>query len=124
MLRRASASPPITMLLLAASAWLVGCMGPAGMSGAEASEPTLRDKTMTVQRAKSSLVDGQTTKAETLATLGPAAVVKFDSGYEVWAYRGSQTRSRDAHAELVVLFTPAGVVQKSRICPAPAVVSP
>ena len=83
----------------------------------------LRDKTMSVEKAQSALVTGKTTKAEALAALGPAAVVAFDSGFEVWAYRSRQGRNRDANAELVVLFTPAGVVQKSRIRPASGVVS-
>jgi hypothetical protein len=42
------------------------------------------------------------------AALGEAAVVDFDSGYEVWLYR-------EKLSELVLLFAPSGVVTKTRI---------
>lgn len=120
---------PSLVLVLAGWTWLLGCGGCAGSGGYSAIEsdgPILRDKTMSVERAQSSLVIGQTTKADTLAALGPATVITFDSGYEVWAYRTAPTRSssRDANAELVILFAPAGVVHKSRIRPAPMPLAP
>lgn len=117
---------PSLVLVLAGWTWLLGCGGCAGSGGYSAIEsdgPILRDKTMSVERAQSSLVIGQTTKADTLAALGPATVITFDSGYEVWAYRTAR-RSRDANAELVILFAPAGVVQKSQIRPAPMPLTP
>ena len=112
-----------SLLVWAALAWLSGCAGSGGLSATEPGLPILRDITMSANRAQSSLVIGQTTKAEALAVLGPATVIKFDSGYEVWAYRSREGRSRDTNAELVILFTPAGVVHKSRIRPATGVVS-
>ena len=111
------------LLTVAASVCLIGCAALGDVPTTEPGAPVLRDKTMSVEQAQSALVTGKTTKAEALAALGPAAVVAFDSGFEVWAYRSRQGRSRDANAELVVLFTPAGVVQKSRIRPASGVVS-
>ena len=112
-----------SLLVWAALAWLSGCAGSGGLSATESGPPILRDLKMSAGRAQSSLVIGQTTKAEALAALGPATVIKFDSGYEVWAYRSREGRSRDTNAELVILFTPAGVVHKSRIRPATGVVS-
>ncbi len=114
---------PRLLFVLATLAWLSGCAGSSALSAIESEAPILRDKTMSVQQAQSSLVIGQTTKADTLAALGPAIVVTFDSGYEVWAYR-TATRLRDANAELVILFAPAGVVHKSRIRPAPMPLTP
>ena len=72
------------------------------------------------------------TKAAVTATLGPASVVRFDSGYEVWAYRFvtaaagekssgkapvAPTETQSALSELVLLFNPSGVVDKVRIRP-------
>ncbi len=112
-----------SLLVWAAAACLSGCAGSVGLSVAESDGLILRDKTISAECAQSSLVIGQTTKAEALAALGPATVIRFDSGYEVWAYRSKEGRSRDANAELVILFTPAGVVHKSRVRPATGVVS-
>jgi hypothetical protein len=71
------------------------------------------------------------TRAEVMAALGPATVVRFDSGYEVWVYRFVEPAARrqgrrgdapaagdDASSELVMLFAPAGVVTKVRVRPA------
>jgi hypothetical protein len=110
--------------LSAALTLLSGCAGSGGLSGAESVAPMFRNNALSAQSAQSSLVIGKTTKAETLDALGPATVIKFDSGYEVWAYRSAVKRSRDAGAELVILFTSAGVVQKSRVRPAPETVLP
>lgn len=114
------------LFVLATLAWLSGCAGSSALSAIESEAPILRDKTMSVERAQSSLVIGKTTKAETLAALGSATVVTFDSGYDVWAYRTAPTRSslRDANAELVILFAPDGMVHKSRIRPAPMPLAP
>jgi hypothetical protein len=73
------------------------------------------------------------TRAEVTAALGPATIVRFDSGYEVWVYRfvepaarkqagvaAGATAARDLldvrrPAELVMLFAPSGVVTKVRV---------
>jgi hypothetical protein len=57
------------------------------------------------------------TKADVIAELGSATVLRFDSGYEVWAYRLAQPSARDRteSSELVLLFTPSDVVAKVRI---------
>lgn len=79
------------------------------------------DGTDDTRTAAEGIEPGESTKAEVQAQLGPAKVIGFDSGYEVWVYR---TRSGDEDAEnspepvmlteKVVLFAPSGVVQKSR----------
>jgi hypothetical protein len=68
--------------------------------------------------AQAAVVIGQSTKAEVKAALGEAAVVPFDSGFEVWVYRwpGTQGTLRAA-TELVILFAPSGVAKKTRIRP-------
>jgi hypothetical protein len=48
------------------------------------------------------------TKADLVAALGQASVVRFDSGYEVWIYKP------DDQTEFVALVTPSGAVAKTR----------
>ena len=48
------------------------------------------------------------TKAEARAALGEAKVLRFDSGYEVWAYDW-------AGSDFIVLFSPGGRAAKSRL---------
>ena len=50
-------------------------------------------------------------KAEVQGAYGRAAMIRFDTGYEVWAYRYGKT-------EFSVLFAPSGVVEKTRLRPA------
>ena len=45
------------------------------------------------------------TKADVRAAFGPATVIAFDNGYEIWAYDfGPPQKPRLAHDELVLLF--------------------
>ena len=66
--------------------------------------------------AETGIVVGKSTKADVSAALGKTTAIPFDSGYEVWVYHlageGSAARGR---TEFVVLFSPAGVVTKTRI---------
>lgn len=85
---------------------------------------------------------GTSSKADIQARLGAAdARVKFDSGYEVWAYQfassgslfenigamfqqlGSST-ALPGMTEVVILFAPSGVASKIRLRQAPAAVKP
>lgn len=113
-------------ILLVASAltsalWLAGCASAFRTSKPEL--PPFRDASMSLQAASDTINLDKTTKAEALATLGPATVVKFDSGFEVWVYRSYQAngpKSPEADAvpaEFVILFTPQGIVSKTRIRP-------
>ncbi len=105
--------------------WLAGCAsGQLALFGGQRSTPPFRDPNLSVQAASGSLAPGQSTKADVLAALGPATVLKFDSGYEVWAYRTKSAEPASTHAELVILFAPSGVVAKSRVRPAYVVSAP
>ena len=60
-------------------------------------------------------------KQEVRAAFGEAATIRFDNGYEVWSYDfGPPQNPRLARDELVVLFSPSGVVSNTRLRPAPA----
>ncbi|WP_156955370.1 hypothetical protein [Polaromonas glacialis] len=71
-----------------------------------------------MQTASEAVAIGTSSKQEVMAALGPATVVRFDSGYEVWVYRKNPLRSEAANAEFVILFAPSGIVKKTRIRPA------
>ena len=96
---------------------LAGCAGPTGLLFGQANtEPLFAEKTLSVQAASDAVVPGRSTKAEVLAALGKATVVKFESGYEVWVYRGSVAGSQPTGiTEFVILFGPDGVLKKSRV---------
>ena len=116
-----AAGPPpkklATVSLAALSLLLAGCAGPAGLLfGSAETVPLFRDKALSVQDARDFLAPGRSTKADTLAALGKATVVRFDSGYEVWAYRGTVADSQStAKTEFIILFGPDGVLKKTRI---------
>jgi hypothetical protein len=95
--------------LVATVLWLTGCVAPTA-SGSPA--PPFRMAGMSAQDALKTIASGTSTKADVLTQLGPANVVRFDSGFEVWVYS-------PPGAEFVVLFTPSGVVKKTRIRPLP-----
>ena len=100
---------------------LAGCAGPSAGSKPQAGAPGFRDPGMSIQSANAAIAIGTSTRAEVLAVLGPGTVVTFDSGFEIWVYRGQppDTASNAATkpAELVILFAPSGVVKKTRIKP-------
>jgi hypothetical protein len=108
---------PAGKLLMCASLVLAGCAGPGGLSGADDRQPPFRDKTLAMPDAQAMVTPGSSTKAEVAAALGPATVVRFGSGYEVWAYREKLPRSPTPGAEFVILFAPSGIVQKTRLRP-------
>ena len=64
-----------------------------------------------------SAAEGATRKAEVRAALGEAVAIDFDSGYEVWVYRDRlpDPSPPPASSELVLLFSPSGLLAKSRI---------
>lgn len=112
--RRTVRHPLCGASLFAACLWLGGCAGPGGLF--ENGKPPFRDPALAVAAAKERVVAGQSRKADVMAALGPASVVRFDSGYEVWAYRAKAERGLSAE-ELVILFEPSGVVKKARVRP-------
>lgn len=125
--------------LVLAIALAGGC---AGCATPPASAPSLmvisqQAKTVGAERAKHAVVVGRSTKADVAAALGETLAILFDSGYEIWLYRltddasqgenvgqrltrlFSQRRDRESTAEYVILFSPEGVVAKTRIRPPP-----
>ena len=105
-----------TSLLLACCLGLAACAVPGGR-GADDLQPPFRDKALTMQSAQGMVIPGTSSKADVTAALGPATVVRFDSGYEVWVYREKPARSPAPGAEFVILFAPSGIVQKTRMRP-------
>jgi hypothetical protein len=99
-------------LFVCVSLVLVGCATPP-----DETRPPFRDSQLSMQGAQATVLPGTSTKADVTAALGPATVVRFDSGYEVWAYREKPPKSEIPGAEFVILFTPSGIVQKTRIRP-------
>lgn len=99
-------------------ALIAGCAGGGELFSSGNIDVVFANKSMSVQQADSVVAIGQSTKADVLAALGPATVIRFDSGQEVWVYRGKLLRLPATGAEFVILFAPSGVVQKTRTRPA------
>lgn len=99
----------------AAAALVAGCAMPAGQVAIEKPASTALAPGLTPQTAQARIVPGQSTKAQAAAALGPATVVHFDSGYEVWVWQQKGPRAGREPDELVVLFAPDGVARKSRV---------
>ena len=97
--------------------WLAGCVGP-GLFNAGSDAPPFRNPAVSMQNAGDTIVIGKTTKAEVMAALGAATVINFDSGFEVWVYRARSRAPSETKAEFVILFTPDGIVKKTRVRPA------
>ena len=71
-----------------------------------------------MQSDRDGITVGKSSKAEVMAALGTGTVINFDSGYEVWVYRTKSREPAEAKAEFVILFSPDGVVRKTRLRPA------
>ena len=97
--------------------WLAGCAGP-GLFNAGNDAPPFSNPTLSMQNASDSVTVGKSSKTDVLAALGAATVINFDSGYEVWVYRAKSREPAEAKAEFVILFSPDGVVKKTRLRPA------
>jgi len=103
-------------LVVALCMGLAGCATSSGRFGSAARGAPFGDPALTVQQASHALAVGSSTRADVLDRLGVAKVVRFDSGVEVWAYGGPPVGSQaGGPGELVLLFTPSGVLQKMRV---------
>ena len=102
-------------ILCAVCLWLAGCAGSFGEEESKNSAPAFRDPKMSVQEALDAVVIGKSKQADVAAALGKAAVIKFDSGFEVWVYRVRSSEIAVKKSEIVVLFAPSGVVKKVRM---------
>ncbi|MFM9901627.1 MAG: hypothetical protein ACKVOT_11465 [Polaromonas sp.] len=108
------------VLFLLRSAVAGAALALAGCAGFNApAAPPFRDPALSMPGAQALIVPGQSTRQDVAAALGPATVLTFDSGFEVWAYRTPPSRTASASAELVILFGPSGVVRKTRLRTAP-----
>ena len=104
-------------LAAAFCAGLAGCMSLSGNPDAPDPASALQPAGPSLQVAAAAIVPGQS-KDDVRARLGNAIEIQFDSGYEVWLYRdGDAARGSGARTELVILFTPTGVVKKTRVRP-------
>jgi hypothetical protein len=101
----------------ALAAGVAGCAVPvAGPLVIEKPESSELAPGVSAQAAREAVVIGKSTRAEVAAALGPATIVRFDSGYEVWVYRTKQTGAApESASEFVILFAPNGVVKKTRV---------
>lgn len=97
--------------------WLAACAGP-GLFGCGPDAPPFSNPTLSMQSASDSITIGKSSKADVVAALGAATVINFDTGYEVWVYRAKSREPAEAKAEFVILFSPDGVVRKTRLRPA------
>ena len=97
--------------------WLAACAGPS-LFNARPDAPPFGNPALSMQSASDSITIGKSSRTEVLAALGVATVINFDSGYEVWVYRVKSREPAETKAEFVILFTPDGVVKKTRLRPA------
>lgn len=102
-------------LVVLSGFWLSGCAGFGAPFAPGNTAVVFLNERMSVQQAEATVTLGQSTKADVLTALGPATVLQFDSGHEVWVYRGKALRAPATSAEFVVLFAPLGTAQKTRI---------
>ncbi len=105
-------------LVVACGCWLVGCAVGGEPFTSGNTEVLFANKNMSMQQAAAEVSLGKSTKADVLAALGPATVIRFDGGREVWVYRGKALRLPATGSEFVILFAPSGIVQKIRSRPA------
>lgn len=110
MSRRLRIQPANTALAGLLATLLAGC---AGFSAP--TTPPFRDLALSMPSARALVIPGQSTRSDVSTALGPATVVTFASGFEVWAYRTQSPGTAPARAELVILFDPDGVVRKTRL---------
>ena len=109
-----------TFLASIAPLLLAACVAPGGLFGPSRDQgPAFADPLLSLQAAGDRVTPGVSTKAQVQAALGPARVVRFDSGYEVWLYRVREPAA-NGEAEFVLLFSPQGLLAKTRVRPAPA----
>ena len=108
---------------LLSSLVLGGCATRGGWFGPDEPGHPFSDPQLMVPAAALMLSQGQG-KPDVQARLGPAEVLRFDSGYEVWVYRTKSAPEARATPELVLLFDPSGQLAKLRARPAYAKAPP
>ena len=101
----------------AAFAFIGGCALLQPPPPASEPPPLGPGEILSAPAANDAVTIGKSTKADVSAALGQAAaVVDFDSGYEVWVYRERlREKAPPARTEFVLLFDPSGVLVKTRM---------
>ena len=116
--------PARRCVAIAASLWIAGCATSREVPPEAVTDPATSSGVLSpaaAERGRSQITIGNAGKADVIAALGKAAaVVGFDSGYEVWVYRIRSAESV-GDSELVLLFGPSGKLAKTRLRPAPSV---
>jgi len=109
-----------------------GCIAGCAVQSAPAPDARVESAQITrlsKERVKNAVAIGRSTKADVIAALGEAAVIRFESGYEVWVYRladdppakprttrkGSEEAERETRSEFVILFAPSGLAARVRM---------
>ena len=105
-------------MLAAGCALLSSCAILEGSALGPDAPGVMQGRSVSPAAAQAAVAIGKSTRAEVKSALGQGAVVRFDSGFEVWVYRwpGAQRTSRAA-TEFVILFDQSGVVRKTRLRP-------
>lgn len=69
--------------------------------------------------ADTAVADDHRSMQQMQAALGPATVIRFDSGYQAWRYRypsrSSAVDGAPRYADFVILFGPDGMARKARL---------
>ena len=120
-------SRPFRRLVVAALCLAVAaCAAPGTFQSPGATAALPGTATISAEALATPITLGSSTREEVAARLGRTTRVRFDSGFEVWVYRfagepgGRTNPGASGPAEYVVLFTPSGIVAKTRFRPAPA----
>lgn len=96
---------------------MAGCVGPPSVPNQQARASAFHNPAISLESASAMIAIGTSTHADVLAALGPGTVISFNSGFEIWVYRDTPSRTATRPAELVILFAPSGIVTKTRIKP-------
>lgn len=71
------------------------------------------------KNAVAAVAIGKSTRADVILSLGRSPTLRFESGFEVWAYRFEDLRTSSTaqprQTELAILFAPSGIATKTRI---------
>lgn len=114
-LRLPKPTSPVSAALIALCVSLAGCASSGGPA------PSFTKGTAVPESvATGGIAIGRSTKSDVRKALGVTAEVTFDSGYELWVYHLDGRPGSKVADEFVVLFSPSGVVTKTRIRRAPS----
>jgi hypothetical protein len=107
----------VKRLAFAAFAFIAGCALLQPPPPTPKPAPLRPGEILSAPAANDAVAIGKSTKTDVRAALGEAAaVIDFNSGYEVWVYREQlREKATPAKTEFVLLFDPSGVLAKTRM---------